>query len=438
MDVVYDDVGNLVSKSQLDEIANSNGKNRIEQKPTTYDLGYTYDGAGPHQISRIGTRPYTHDVNGNFTGWTDDVTGQNRTVTWDAEDRVTSVADQGSTTTYRYDDTGTLAIERGPGGETSFVNRWYTVRNGTVAWKHIFAGDQRIATQRVFTEGEYEHMRYFLHQNLQGSTNIVTDDLGLVFQRLEYFPAGEIWIHEHGDIHRTPYLYADAYFDEFRDLISFGDRWYDPQEQFLYSSDPVLFDDPDDVIADPALLPAYSYAQSNPMSLVDPGGRQPQLGRNRLGNGVRSLAANAGPSAAAAPDPTDPDGSSSRLQQRTAKAPADSTRGKIQSFAEALDAKPLLKFTFERAQGSKDGWSLAQTEISPLFAGPSITFPRGGGTQDAGTSGPSADTGMPAPGTGGAAAVAGGLDDLSQPSRPSSAAGVGDANSSPPPDSSAP
>jgi RHS repeat-associated protein len=282
-------------------------------------------------------------------------------------------------------------------------------------------------------------MRYFVHQNLQGSTNIVTDDLGLVFQRIEYFPSGEIWIHEHGDVHRTPYLYADAYFDEFRDLISLGDRWYDPREQFLYSPDPVLHDDVDDVIADPALLPAYSYAQSNPLSLIDTSGRQPQLGRHRANAVVRSLAANAGPTGSAAPDPADPAGSSSRLQERTALAPKDSTRGRVQSFADALDAKPLIKFTFEKVKGSEDGWSLTETAISPLFGGPSITFPRGGDdTPDAGSSGPAADTGMPAPGTGGAAAVAGGMDDLSQPSRPVSAAGVGEADSSPPADSAAP
>jgi RHS repeat-associated protein len=436
--LAYDAAGNIVSKSQLDEIANSNGRNRIRQHFTTYDIDFEYSGAGPHQTSRIGSRPYTYDDNGNFTGWTDDETGQNRSITWDAEDRVTSVADQGSTTTYRYDDAGRLAIERGPGGETSFVNRWYTVRNGTVAWKHIFAGDQRVATQRAFSEGEYEHMRYFLHQDLQGSTNIVTDDLGQVFQRIGYFAAGEIWIHEHSDIHRTPYLYGDGYLDEFRDIINLRERWYDPREQYFYSPDPVLFDDPDDVIADPALLPAYTYAQSNPLSLVDRDGRAPQLARHRLGNGLRSLAANAGPAASAAPDPTDSDGRSSRLQERTAKAPPDSTRGKIQSFAEALDAKPLLKFTFEKTQGSEDGWSLTKTEISPLFAGPSITFPRPTKPADGSTSGPSADTGAPQPGTGGAAALAGGTSDLSQPTRERSDATVGGGSSAPPAHSGAP
>ena len=155
MRMTYDSIHNITAKDQLHERVQPSGT-RVTQKKTTYDFDYSFDGAGPHQISRIDTRPFTYDANGNFTGWTDDRTGQRRTVTWDAEDRVTSVADQGSTTTYRYDDSGRLAIERGPGGETSFVNRWYTVRNGTVAWKHIFAGNQRIASQRVFADGVFE------------------------------------------------------------------------------------------------------------------------------------------------------------------------------------------------------------------------------------------------------------------------------------------
>ena len=74
------------------------------------------------------------------------------------------------------------------------MNRWYTVHNGTVAWKEIWADDDRIATKRVFTDGSPEFMRYFLHKDLQGSTNIVTDDTGLVFQHDEYSPSGEIWV----------------------------------------------------------------------------------------------------------------------------------------------------------------------------------------------------------------------------------------------------
>ncbi|MBE1603857.1 hypothetical protein HEB94_000705 [Actinopolymorpha pittospori] len=33
------------------------------------------------------------------------------------------------------------------GGETAFVNQWHAVENGTNAWKHIWAGADRVASE---------------------------------------------------------------------------------------------------------------------------------------------------------------------------------------------------------------------------------------------------------------------------------------------------
>ena len=272
--LVYDNLGNIVHKSQTDTVFN-NPDEGIPQDKTTYNQLYDY-AAAPHQPTHIGDRSYTYDANGNLTGWTDDTSGQNRTVTWDAEDRVTSVADEGGTTRYKYDDEDRLAIERGPEGETAFVNRFYTVHNGTVFWKHFWAGTERIATKREMPEDEFEHMLYFLHKDLLGSTNFVTDENGLVFEYLEYFPSGETWVMEHSDIYRVPYLYSGGYYDEFRELYNFWPRWYEPRDQLFYSPDPALVQSPRAPISDPALLAAYTYAEDNPLRLVERGGPAPE------------------------------------------------------------------------------------------------------------------------------------------------------------------
>lgn len=274
--LTYDSLGNLIAKAQTDVIVQGSGK-PVTQHKTTYTYpAIQYGYPAPHQVSRIGTRVYTYDLNGNFTGWTDDATGQRRTVVWDAADRAISISDQGATTRYTYDESGRLAIERGPSGETAFVNQWYTVRNGTVAYKHIWVGDDRVATQRVFTDGSLEIHRYFLHKDLQQNTNLITDPAGKIFEHFEYFPGGEIWVLEHSDIHRTPYTFAGAYRDEVREVLNFGQRWYEPREQFLYSPDPIFADAPARLIDDPALLPAYTYAEANPLRLVDRDGRVPE------------------------------------------------------------------------------------------------------------------------------------------------------------------
>ncbi|MDH4077531.1 MAG: hypothetical protein OEW29_16495 [Acidimicrobiia bacterium] len=272
--LTYDSAGNVTRKAQTDQIFTNSPKG-VVQSPTTYDLGFEYNGT-THQLARTGTRAWSHDADGNTSGWTDDATGQRRAVTWDAQGRMVAVADQGSTTTYAYDDTGRLGIERGPGGETAFVNRWYRVRNGSVAWKDVWIGDRRIATKRQFDDGAEELQGYFFHTDLQGSTNMVTDAGGLAFQHLEYFPGGEVWIHEHSDVFRTPELFTGAYYDEFRDLYSVGQRWYAPREQMFMSVDPALTQESLKTVADPGLLWAYSYAENNPGRFVDRDGRLPR------------------------------------------------------------------------------------------------------------------------------------------------------------------
>jgi RHS repeat-associated protein len=274
--MTYDAHGNVTSKKQTDVIGNATGQGPkpLVQAPTTYSFGMQYGGGGPHQLRKNGSRTYTHDANGNLTGFTDSVTKEKRVVTWDAEDRITKIADGKDSTDYRYDADGRRAVERGPDGETLFVNRYYTVRNGSVPWKQVWAGDDRLGSKRSF-DGAFEHQQYFFAKDLQGSTNVVTDDIGKVFEHWEYFPGGEPWIREDSNVHRTPHLYAGGYLDEVRDLVNLGERWYEPREGLFYSPDAALHRDPMAAVDDPALLPAYTYAESSPLRLVDPGGAAP-------------------------------------------------------------------------------------------------------------------------------------------------------------------
>ncbi len=392
----YDKNGNVSAKKQTDVI---NGK--LTQKPTTYDfksMGYRTD--KPHQLAAIGKKTYSYDANGNFTGWQEG--SDRRIVSWDAAGRMKQIADQGSTTDYTYDAADRLAIERGPAGETVFVNQWFTIRNGSNPFKHVFAGDDRVATKRS-GDPDVEKLRFFLHKDLMGSTNIVTDDLALVYQHLEYFPSGEQWIIEKSNEDRTPYNFTGAYFDESRQLMDLGERWYEPREQSLYSTDPALSDDPMAVTGNPELLPAYSYAESNPMKYVDYDGRDPEPAglafETRFGMMVRALLVavinyNAAQEAAtsatrsfqrqafiggapalrkvmASPPPA------GLLEAPPAKAAADGAKaapncfcqktdklGKsLKPFEEAVGDAPLIKIKLVKGKGK--GWQLNNIKVAP-------------------------------------------------------------------------
>jgi len=365
-DVDYDANGNVTRKVQLDQIAKTSGKGKpTVQKPTSYTFDMRFAGAGPHQLTSIGRKTYSYDTNGNLTGWVDPVTRQKRTVTWDAEDRITEIDDGSNDTTYAYDADGNRAIERGPDGETSFVNRWYTVRNGSVPWKQIWADDDRLATKRSFggsAGGDYEHQVYYLHQDLQGSTHVVTDDVGKVFTRYEYFPGGEQWVKEDSNVHRTYWLYGGGYFDEVRGLLNFGARWYEPREGIFYSPDPLLGSDPSAAVDDPALLPAYSYAASSPIGYVDPTGYDTRKAGSYLSKkGFSTVGQGVGPGGDAAARAEIE--RSSPLWGRLNRFALSDRAQKLQGFADRWDAKPLVSISIS---SGPDGTRVDSVKLSPF------------------------------------------------------------------------
>jgi RHS repeat-associated protein len=344
----YDEHGNAISKVQTDDIFN--GKKDLEQKKTTYSFDREYGAPAPHQATAVGRDTFHYDANGNLTGIKDRKGKYIRRIEWDASDRMRVVTDGPSSTTYQYDDTGQRTIERGPAGETAFINPWVTVRNRNEIFKHIWAGDDRIATQR--DDGGHEELkRYFLHKDLQGSTNMVTDYRGDTFQHHEYFPTGQVWVDESSTVFRTPYQYGGGYVDEVREILNFGSRWYDQNREMFYSPDPILIDDPLAVIDDPGLSSAYTYAGSSPLTFIDPTGLQRtraqalRLSKAEIKRGRKFFKDH--PKQAAAVAKT----IKTKLPRFLVKYAFNiKIADKVQSFSDFFDAKPLIEF--DRGKGT--------------------------------------------------------------------------------------
>jgi len=269
------------------------------QKKTDYDFTYAYAPSGPasvrpHAPTHIGVRTYSYDPNGNQTGWTHDQNGTRREIVWDEENRIQSVADNGSTKTYKYDDQGNRAIKRGPQGETVYVNQFYTDRPGSNATKHVYAGTSRIAS-KLMRQGApgsnpqgntpFEKDLYFYHPDHLGSSNYITDLNGKLYEHLVYFPFGEGWIEENTNVQRTPYHFTAKELDEETGLYYFGARYYDPRTSVWQSPDPILgkFLSTGDKDQDQHLpgrggvftsfnLSLYAYGHLNPVRYTDPDG----------------------------------------------------------------------------------------------------------------------------------------------------------------------
>ena len=355
----YDAQGNVTSKSQYDAVT-INGKDKPIAS-TTYSFTRKYTATGAtHQAVSDGLGTYRYDADGNLLGIFDLAKGKPiRTLTWDANDRMTSINDSSSSTTYAYDDNGVRRIERGPGGETAFINPWVTVLQGNIIYKHVWAGDDRIATQKALPTGEEK--RYFLHKDLQGSTNMVTDELGNTFQHQEYFPTGEAWISENSTVFRTPYQYAGGYADNARDTINIGARWYDQNREMFYSPDPALADSTA-VVDQPSIRAAYAFAGSNPVTNGDPTGRlfatfTPPYGaeRAKTSEQILNLVAKA------------PDGPAAQalFKEVYGRSYARSAwRQSLLDINERLTA-PLFEFRFTKADDGSTGVTLSILGFKP-------------------------------------------------------------------------
>jgi RHS repeat-associated protein len=299
MDMGYDTIHNIASKNQLDTIVQPSLQ-AVTQKKTSYNFAYAYNPSGatsiqPHAPNHIGLRTYSYDLDGNQTGWTHDTNGTRRTITWDEENRIQAVFDNGQEKDYKYDDQGQRMIKRGPQGETVYVNQFFTQRPGANGTKHVYAGTTRIASKLVLQgtpnsnpngTTPVEKDIFFYHPDHIGSTNYVTDLNGKLFEHLEYFPFGESWVEENTNQQRTPYLFSAKELDEETGLYYFGARYYDPRTSVWQSPDLLLGKYLPPVSSDvqalvnrgvfgPKNLGLYTYAGNNPVVFRDPDGLAP-------------------------------------------------------------------------------------------------------------------------------------------------------------------
>lgn len=120
----YNNVGGITHKTQSHDKAGgpdaSGGWN--PQQKTSYDMAYTYGQEQPHAPTHIGQYSYTYDKNGNQTGWIDDVSGQERRILWDEENRIRAIYDEGNINHYIYDASGERVIKGKSTGQAVYVN----------------------------------------------------------------------------------------------------------------------------------------------------------------------------------------------------------------------------------------------------------------------------------------------------------------------------
>ena len=262
---------------------------------TTSNNAYTY--TPNDQLASANTNPYTYDPAGNLTG-----APGGTSITYNAADEATSLtkpATGGGTTTtsYTYSALGERTTQTTGGVTTSLgYNQAGQLTSYGTAATYTYNGDGLRMTKQVTTPAggvvtsnftwdtvapvplvlsdttntyiygpagrPVEQINaatpLFLHQDQLGSTRLLTDLTGGIVAAYSYTPYGKPTAVTGSAT--TPLGFAGQYTDAETGLIYMRARYYDPTTAQFITVDPAFT----------TTLAPYSYANDNPINMVDP------------------------------------------------------------------------------------------------------------------------------------------------------------------------
>lgn len=309
-------------------------------KGLNYKLGYEYYKGYSHRLESAGTRFYRYDGNGNVItereGGHAPVTENNailnddgriystnygfalstdtensdasstiyqRDYQWNEKNLLVRTDDKINRVTYAYGSDGQRSNKYTRNGEILYFNKmWQTTdMYDTIDLrqsKHIYVGDTRLVTKFTLDDdspnwGHEDESTYWYHSDHLGSAQLVTKKDGVIHERIEYTPYGELWVDANYDsgIDKSVFRFTGKEFDEETGFYYYGARYLDPRLSRWISTDPALGEYiPGAPVNEEARkrngnlpgmggvynsinLNLYHYAGNNPVKYTDPDGR---------------------------------------------------------------------------------------------------------------------------------------------------------------------
>ncbi|MBI5409202.1 MAG: VCBS repeat-containing protein [Nitrospirae bacterium] len=145
-------------------------------------------------------------------------------------------------------------------GQPALLNNLKTLSPGKAYWIKTTAEGQATFSRTPLS------IQYF-HPDHLGSSSLVTDSSGAVVERSEFYPYGRPRYEEHNNFD-SAYKFTGKELDKESGLMYFEARYYDAVVGRFVSVDPM--EDKDNEI--PGKLNPFSYAQNNPLNMIDPSG----------------------------------------------------------------------------------------------------------------------------------------------------------------------
>ena len=233
----YDSIGNMTNKSDIGRM--------------TYGQN-----AGPHAVTSGGGYSYQYDANGNMT------VGKNKTLAYDVENRLLSVNELGTISSFAYDGDGGRVKKTAGSDSTTYIGSLFEKDSGGKITKHIFVGSTRVASALLRNNEAAEAIYY--HSDHLGSSNVITDKDGKLVQYCEYTPYGSLARNEGTDL--ASHKFTGKELDN-TGLYFYGARYYDPEIGRFVTADTIV-----QAPYDPQTLNRYAYCRNNPIKYIDPSG----------------------------------------------------------------------------------------------------------------------------------------------------------------------
>src|SRR5581483_6481373 len=215
----------------------------------------------PEQVARasVSAEKLNEAVNGcnQFTGTNRyDAAGnmiENGLYMYDAESRLSAAGG----VSYTYD---------GDGLAESSVS-------GTLTAEYVFFHGRRIA-RRDAASGA---IRYYFSDHL-GSASVIANEAGTIVEESQYFPFGAERAVLNGDT--NPYKFTGKECDSESGLDYFGARYYGSSMGRFTSADPKMISWKR--MVDPQQWNMYQYGRNNPITMIDPDGREVKIATQEL------------------------------------------------------------------------------------------------------------------------------------------------------------
>jgi RHS repeat-associated protein len=219
-------------------------------------VNYTY-GTKPHAVTNVGLKSYTYDANGNMTG------GDNRTITWDVENRPVSITKAGVTTTFAYDGDGSRVKQTVGGVVTTYVNKYFE-KTGADNTSNYYLGGKLIAVRKITVTPPTTTLSFILQDHLGSAAGTSNGITGTLDSSITYFSFG--LTRSSTGTSPTDMKYTGQRLDA-TGLYYYGARYYDPSIGRFISADTIV-----PHFTNPQSLNRYSYCLNNPLKYVDPSG----------------------------------------------------------------------------------------------------------------------------------------------------------------------